>query len=85
MKWRTIISEGYSHTESRCRDYRRKRGFYHRAHFGFDTGVRSFPYVALWAKDKKTLEANLAAIRKVSAKIIEALEAQVKKPAGAGV
>jgi hypothetical protein len=55
------------------------------AHFGFDTGVRSFPYVALWAKDKKTLEANLAAIRKVSAKIIEALEAQVKKPAGAGV
>ncbi len=48
------------------------------AHFGFDTGVRSFPYVALWAKDKKTLEANLAAIRKVSAKIIEALETQVK-------
>ena len=52
------------------------------AHFGFDTGTRSFPYVALWAKDKKTLEANLAAIRKVSSKIIEALEAQVNKPAG---
>jgi Uncharacterized conserved protein len=52
------------------------------AHFGFDTGTRSFPYVALWAKDKKTLEANLAAIRKVSAKIIEALEAQANKLAG---
>jgi len=43
-------------------------------HFGFDTGVRSFPYVALWAQDKKVLENNLGAIRKVSATIIEALE-----------
>jgi uncharacterized membrane protein (UPF0127 family) len=47
------------------------------ARFGFDTGTRSFPYVALWSKDKKVLEQNLAAIRKVSAKIIDALE-QVK-------
>ncbi len=23
------------------------------AHFGFDTGVRSFPYVALWAQDRR--------------------------------
>ncbi len=44
------------------------------AHFGFDTGVRSFPYVALWARDKKVLENNLGAIRQVSATIIEALE-----------
>lgn len=44
------------------------------AHHGFDTGTRSFPYVALWSKDKKVLEANLATIRKVSAKIIDALE-----------
>ena len=43
-------------------------------HFGFDTGVRSFPYVALWAKDKKVLESNLGAIRRVSTTIIEALE-----------
>ncbi len=28
------------------------------AHFGFDSGVRSFSYVALWAEDKKVLEAN---------------------------
>ena len=29
------------------------------AHFGFDTGTRSFPYVALWSQDKKVLETNL--------------------------
>jgi len=44
------------------------------AHFGFDTGVRSFPYVALWAKDKKVLENNLDAIRRVSTTIIDSLE-----------
>jgi len=43
-------------------------------HFGFDSGVRSFSYVALWAEDKKVLEANLAAIRKVSTKMFDALE-----------
>ena len=52
------------------------------AHFGFDTGTRSFPYVALWAKDKKVLEANLAAIRTVSAKIIDALELVANKAIG---
>jgi uncharacterized membrane protein (UPF0127 family) len=52
------------------------------AHFGFDTGTRSFPYVALWSKDKKVLEQNLAAIRKVSAKIIEALEKTANKMVG---
>ncbi|MDD4985066.1 MAG: ArdC family protein [Dehalococcoidales bacterium] len=43
-------------------------------HFGFDTGVRSFPYVALWAKDKKVLENNLGAIRRVAGTILEELE-----------
>ena len=52
------------------------------AHHGFDTGTRSFPYVALWSKDKKVLEANLAAIRKVSAKIIDALEQTTNKMVG---
>ncbi len=52
------------------------------AHFGFDTGTRSFPYVAVWSKDKKTLEANLAAIRKVSGKIIDGLEQTAEKMAG---
>ncbi|MDD4987182.1 MAG: ArdC-like ssDNA-binding domain-containing protein [Dehalococcoidales bacterium] len=44
------------------------------AHFGFDSGIRSFSYVALWAEDRKVLEANLTAIRKVSTKIFDALE-----------
>jgi hypothetical protein len=44
------------------------------AHFGFDTGVRSFPYVALWAQDKKVLEENLTAIRRVSVAMLESLE-----------
>lgn len=52
------------------------------AHFGFDTGTRSFPYVALWAQDKKVLERNLASIRQVTTRIIEGLESMAKKPAG---
>ena len=51
------------------------------AHFGFDTGVRSFPYVALWAEDKKVLEQNLADIRKVSTKLIDTLKPQANKVA----
>ena len=43
------------------------------AHWGFDTGSRSFSYVALWAKDKKVLERNLKYIREVSERIIKAL------------
>jgi hypothetical protein len=43
------------------------------AHYGFDTGVRSFPYVALWARDKKVLEKNLGDIRKVATTIIDQL------------
>jgi antirestriction protein ArdC len=44
------------------------------AHYGFDTGVRSFPYVALWGRDKKVLQANLGAIRKVATTMLEGLE-----------
>jgi hypothetical protein len=50
------------------------------AHYGFDTGARSFPYVAVWSKDKKVLEANLASIRKVSEKIFDGLEQTTRKP-----
>ncbi|MBN1189465.1 MAG: DUF192 domain-containing protein [Dehalococcoidales bacterium] len=49
------------------------------ARFGFDSGIRSFPYVALWAQDKKVLEQNLADIRKVSTKIIDALEPKISR------
>ncbi|GAH60019.1 unnamed protein product, partial [marine sediment metagenome] len=44
------------------------------AHYGFDTGTRSFPYVALWARDKKVLEKNLGDIRKVATTILDGLE-----------
>jgi len=44
------------------------------AHFGFDSGVRSFPYVALWAQDKKVLKQNLASIHKVATVMLESLE-----------
>ena len=43
------------------------------AHYGFDTGVRSFPYVALWAQEKKVLEENLEAVRRVSTAMLEEL------------
>ncbi|MDO9334110.1 MAG: ArdC family protein, partial [Dehalococcoidales bacterium] len=44
------------------------------AHFGFDTGTRSFPYVALWAKEEKVLKENLESIRKVTKTMIDSLE-----------
>jgi hypothetical protein len=53
------------------------------AHFGFDTGTRSFPYVALWSQDKKVLEENLASIRKVTGKIIEGIESLSLEAGGA--
>ena len=43
------------------------------AHYGFDSGVRSFPYVAVWAKDKKVLEHNLADIRRVATAMLDEL------------
>jgi len=44
------------------------------AHYGFDTGTRSFPYVALWAQDEKVLKENLGAIRRVATTILEGLK-----------
>ena len=44
------------------------------AHYGFDTGVRSFPYVALWAQEEKVLKENLSNIRKVASTILEGME-----------
>ena len=40
------------------------------AHFGFDSGSRSFPYVAVWSQDKKVLDKNLAAIKNISSAIM---------------
>jgi len=44
------------------------------AHYGFDTGVRSFPYVALWARDETVLKANLDSIRKVATSMMDGLD-----------
>ncbi|MDD4984470.1 MAG: ArdC-like ssDNA-binding domain-containing protein [Dehalococcoidales bacterium] len=44
------------------------------AHFGFDSGVRSFPYVAIWSQDPKVLKDNLGSIRKVTSVMLEGLE-----------
>lgn len=46
------------------------------AHYGFDTGITSFPYVAIWARDQKTLAGNLDAIQRVAERIIDQLEAR---------
>jgi antirestriction protein ArdC len=41
------------------------------AHFGIDTGERSFPYVAGWAKDRAVLRNVLGTIQTASAILIE--------------
>lgn len=43
-------------------------------HGGLDTGERSFPYIALWSRDKAVLKGVLATIQQVSARIIDGLE-----------
>ena len=45
-------------------------------HFGLDTGERSFPYVASWAKDRAVFKAALGSIQKVSATLINGVEAR---------
>lgn len=51
------------------------------SHFGFDSGVRSFPYVAIWAKERKVLERNMQNIRSVVGKMLGLLEpAEVAAP-----
>jgi len=44
-------------------------------HFGVDSGERSFPYVALWARERAVFQEALSSIQRVSATIIDALEA----------
>jgi hypothetical protein len=49
-------------------------------HFGLDTGERSFPYIATWAKDKKILQQALGTIQQVSATIIDRLAPPSEQP-----
>lgn len=43
------------------------------AHFGLDTGERSFPYVAGWAKDRAVLKNVLGTIQSSSARLIDSV------------
>jgi hypothetical protein len=75
---KTIIHEtGHYYTESVFRISRADAetiaesvAFVVGAHFGFDSGTRSFPYVAVWSQDKKVLDKNLAAIKNISSSIL---------------
>jgi hypothetical protein len=42
-------------------------------HFGLDTSVYIFPYVARWAEDKAVLKRNLEAIRTTANELVEVL------------
>lgn len=44
------------------------------AHFGLDTGARSFPYIAVWSRDKSVLKNALANVQRVSAKMIDGVQ-----------
>lgn len=46
------------------------------AFYGFDTGVISFPYVAVWSREEKVLYSNLKSIQEVAEKIIDRLESR---------
>jgi hypothetical protein len=46
------------------------------AHYGLDSGERSFPYIAVWSRDRKLLQQAMGTIQKVSATIIDGVELQ---------
>ena len=50
------------------------------AHFGLDSGERSFPYIATWSKDRATLKQVLGTIQGVAGMIISSIEAQYGVP-----
>lgn len=47
-------------------------------HFGFDTGERSFPYVAGWAQDTAVLRNVLATIQSASATLIDGVTSSLR-------
>jgi hypothetical protein len=46
------------------------------AHYGLDSGERSFPYIATWSRDRKLLQQAMGTIQKVSATIIDGVQQQ---------
>ncbi len=49
------------------------------SHFGLDTGVRSFPYIALWSQDRAVLKGVLTVIQTVSTKMIDGVGAAYRQ------
>jgi len=45
------------------------------AHFGLDTGERSFPYVATWSREPQVFRAALGRIQSLSSLLIDRVEA----------
>jgi hypothetical protein len=45
------------------------------AHYGLDTGGRSFPYVATWAEQPSVLKAVMTRIQSVSSTMIRLIDA----------
>lgn len=52
------------------------------AHFGLDSGERSFPYIATWARDTTVLRGALGTIQRVAGTIIDRVERQASIAAG---
>jgi hypothetical protein len=52
------------------------------AHFGLDSGARSFPYIATWAQDRTILKRVLGTIQGVAGTIVSQIEAQHGIPIG---
>jgi hypothetical protein len=46
------------------------------AHYGLDTGARSFPYVATWAEQPSVLKAAMKRIQTVSMNMIDRVDTQ---------
>ncbi|TAK28849.1 MAG: hypothetical protein EPO21_22090 [Chloroflexota bacterium] len=44
------------------------------SHFGLDTGVRSFPYIALWSQKTEVLKRVLTVVQRISGEIIDGVE-----------
>ena len=50
------------------------------AHFGLDTGERSFPYVAGWSRNPTVLKNVLATIQQASATLINGVNSSMQAP-----
>jgi antirestriction protein ArdC len=53
------------------------------ARFGLDTGERSFPYVATWSREPKTLKAAMTRIQAVSSQMIQQVAPSTPEPPSA--